>query len=60
MNLVADIHLAESLGWKPEDNLAYAVWQLRAVCSSRNCSVNEPEQYQDNGSQRTILLKRSI
>jgi UDP-glucose 4-epimerase len=28
MTLVADIHLAQSLGWRPRTNLAFAVWQL--------------------------------
>jgi nucleoside-diphosphate-sugar epimerase len=44
MNLVADIHLAESLGWKPKTNLAYAVWQL-AHSQFPELRVNQPEQY---------------
>jgi nucleoside-diphosphate-sugar epimerase len=45
MNLVADIHLAKSLGWKPKTNLAYAVWQL-ARSQFPNLQVTEPAQYQ--------------
>jgi nucleoside-diphosphate-sugar epimerase len=44
MNLVADIHLAESLGWKPRINLAYAVWEL-ARTQFPDLRVNQPEQY---------------
>ena len=44
MNLVADIHLAESLGWKPRTNLAYAVWQL-AQSQYPQLQVTQPEQY---------------
>ncbi len=44
MNLVADIHLAESLGWRPKTNLAYAVWQL-ARSQFPELPVVEPEQY---------------
>jgi nucleoside-diphosphate-sugar epimerase len=44
MNLVADIHLAESLGWKPRTNLAYAVWQL-AQSQFPQLEVTRPEQY---------------
>jgi nucleoside-diphosphate-sugar epimerase len=44
MNLVADIHLAESLGWKPKINLAYAVWQL-ARSQYPDLQVTQPEQY---------------
>jgi nucleoside-diphosphate-sugar epimerase len=44
MNLVADIHLAQSLGWRPRTNLAYAVWQL-AQSQFPNLKVNRPEQY---------------
>jgi nucleoside-diphosphate-sugar epimerase len=44
MNLVADIHLAESLGWKPKTNLAYAVWQL-AASQFPDLQVKQPEQY---------------
>jgi len=44
MNLVADIHLAQSLGWQPKTNLAYAVWQL-ARSQFPNLKVNQPEQY---------------
>lgn len=44
MNLVADIHLANSLGWKPKTNLAYAVWQL-ARSQFPELQVAEPEQY---------------
>jgi hypothetical protein len=45
MNLVAYIHLAKSLGWKPKTNLAYAVWQL-ARSQFPNLQVTEPAQYQ--------------
>lgn len=44
MQLVADIHLAESLGWKPKTNLAYAVWQL-AQSQFPELKVTKPEQY---------------
>lgn len=44
MNLVADIHLVESLGWKPKTNLAYAVWQL-AQSQFPELQVKQPEQY---------------
>jgi hypothetical protein len=44
MNLVADIHLAESLGWKPRTNLSYAVWQL-AQSQFPGLRVTQPEQY---------------
>jgi nucleoside-diphosphate-sugar epimerase len=44
MNLVADIHLANSLGWKPKTNLAYAVWQL-AQSQYPELQVTQPEQY---------------
>jgi nucleoside-diphosphate-sugar epimerase len=44
MNLVADIHLAESLGWRPKTNLAYAVWQL-AQSQFPELRVKQPEQY---------------
>jgi nucleoside-diphosphate-sugar epimerase len=44
MNLVADIHLANSLGWKPKTNLAYAVWQL-AQSQFPELQVTQPEQY---------------
>jgi nucleoside-diphosphate-sugar epimerase len=44
MHLVADIHLAESLGWKPRTNLAYAVWQL-AQSQFPDLHVKRPEQY---------------
>lgn len=45
MNLVADIHLARSLGWQPRTNLAYAVWQL-AQSQFPELQVTKPEQYQ--------------
>jgi nucleoside-diphosphate-sugar epimerase len=45
MNLVADIHLAQSLGWEPRTNLAYAVWQL-AKSQFPELTVKEPKQYQ--------------
>jgi nucleoside-diphosphate-sugar epimerase len=44
MNLVADIHLAESLGWRPKTNLAYAVWEL-AQSQFPELQVRKPEQY---------------
>lgn len=44
MNLVADIHLAQSLGWQPRTNLAYAVWQL-AQSQFSELQVTKPEQY---------------
>jgi nucleoside-diphosphate-sugar epimerase len=44
MNLVADIHLAQSLGWQPRTNLAYAVWQL-ARSQFPELKVDQPEQY---------------
>ena len=44
MHLVADIRLAESLGWKPKTNLAYAVWQL-AQSQFPELRVTEPERF---------------
>ena len=44
MNLVADIHLAQSLGWQPRTNLAYAVWEL-AQAQFPGLSLKKPEQY---------------
>lgn len=44
MNLVADIHLAQSLGWRPRINLAYAVWQL-AQSQFPKLQVIQPEQF---------------
>ncbi len=44
MNLVADIHLAQSLGWQPRTNLAYAVWQL-AQSQFPALTLKKPEQY---------------
>jgi UDP-glucose 4-epimerase len=44
MTLVADIHLAQSLGWRPRTNLAFAVWQL-ARSQFPELTVKQPEQY---------------
>ena len=44
MNLVADIHLARSMGWEPRTNLAYAVWQL-ARSQYPELKVIKPEQF---------------
>ncbi len=44
MNLVADIRLAESLGWRPRTNLAYAVWQL-AQSRFPAPNVQQPAQF---------------
>jgi nucleoside-diphosphate-sugar epimerase len=44
MHLVADIRLAESIGWKPRTNLAYAVWEL-ARSLYPELTVKEPERY---------------
>ena len=44
MNLVADIHLAQSLGWQPKTNLAYAVWEL-AQAQFPGLTLRKPEQY---------------
>lgn len=43
-HLVADISRAQSLGWRPRTNLAYAVWQL-ARTQFPDLAVTEPEQY---------------
>jgi UDP-glucose 4-epimerase len=43
-SLVADISRAESIGWRPRTNLAYAVWQL-ANASFPTLAVKQPEQY---------------
>ena len=43
-HLVADISRAQSLGWRPRINLAYAVWQL-ARANFPELDVTEPEQY---------------
>ena len=47
MNLVADIHLAQSLGWQPRTNLAYAVWEL-ANASVTNLKLTKPQQYAES------------
>lgn len=44
MSLVADIHLAESFGWRPRVNLAYAVWQL-AQSKFPHLPLKRPDQY---------------
>ncbi len=44
MHLVADTHLAQSMGWAPRTNLAYAVWEL-ARTQFPELVVTEPEQY---------------
>ena len=44
MNLVADIHLAQSLGWQPRTNLVYAVWEL-AKSQFPGLSLRQPERY---------------
>jgi nucleoside-diphosphate-sugar epimerase len=46
MNLVADIHFAESLGWQPRTNLAYAVWEL-AQSSFPALKLKQPTQFHD-------------
>ena len=43
-SLVADISRAQSLGWRPRTNLAYAAWQL-ARQMFPNLAVKEPERY---------------
>jgi len=45
MNLVADIHRAQLLGWRPRTNLAYAVWQL-AQTQFPDLKASKPKQYQ--------------
>jgi nucleoside-diphosphate-sugar epimerase len=45
MTLVADIHLARTIGWQPRTNLAYAVWQL-AQSQFPELQVTKPKQYQ--------------
>jgi nucleoside-diphosphate-sugar epimerase len=44
MHLVADIELAQSFGWRPRTNLAYAVWQL-AQSQFPALKVKQPEQF---------------
>ena len=44
MNLVADIHLAQSLGWQPRTNLAFAVWEL-AQSQFPVLTLKKPEQF---------------
>ena len=44
MNLVADTHLAQSLGWQPRTNLAFAVWQL-AQTQFPHLNLKQPDQY---------------
>jgi len=44
MNLVADIHLVESLGWKPKTNLAMPSGNL-AQSQFPELQVKQPEQY---------------
>lgn len=41
MQLVADIRRAETLGWRPHTNLAYAVWQLARTLYPELC-LKEP------------------
>jgi nucleoside-diphosphate-sugar epimerase len=43
MHLVADVRLAQSQGWEPRTNLAYAVWQL-AREQFPGLAVREPER----------------
>ena len=44
MQLVADIHLMQSLGWTPRTNLAFAVWQL-AQSQFPTLQLRKPEQH---------------
>jgi nucleoside-diphosphate-sugar epimerase len=44
MSLVADIHLARSIGWRPRINLAYAVWEL-ARSRHPELKVEKPAQF---------------
>jgi len=46
LQLVADTHLAQSMGWSPRTNLAYAVWEL-AQASFPGLRVTRPEQFYD-------------
>jgi nucleoside-diphosphate-sugar epimerase len=49
MNLVADIHMAQSLGWYPRTNLAYAVWEL-AQASFPELRLNKPARFAELGA----------
>jgi nucleoside-diphosphate-sugar epimerase len=51
MQLVADIHLAQSLGWEPRTNLAYAVWEL-AQASFPGLAVTKPAQFRTAAGER--------
>ncbi len=55
MHLVADIHLAESLGWTPKTNLAYAVWQL-ARSQFPELQVTQPEQYRGHNQPALLIF----
>jgi len=47
IHLVADTHLAQSMGWMPRTNLAYAVWEL-AQTQFPELAVTKPAQYLDH------------
>jgi UDP-glucose 4-epimerase len=54
MHLVADIHLAQSLGWQPRTNLAYAVWEL-AQSSFPGLPVAKPQRYNDHPANAAMM-----
>jgi len=55
MQLVADTHLAQSMGWAPRTNLAYAVWQL-ARTQFPGLKVAEPAQYLERRRHESAAL----
>jgi len=55
MQLVADTHLAQSMGWMPRTNLAYAVWQL-AQTQFPGLAVTKPEQHLEHRTHEPAVL----
>jgi nucleoside-diphosphate-sugar epimerase len=56
MHLVADIDLAQTLGWRPHIRLAYAVWQL-AEAMFPGLALRQPYQFegQHEAAEATML-----
>lgn len=58
MHLVADTHLAQSMGWVPRTNLAYAVWEL-ARTQFPGLKVSEPVQYLEHRGGHTTAVQHA-
>lgn len=58
MHLVADIHLAQSLGWQPRTNLAYAVWEL-AQASFPGLTVTQPQRHNEHHAHAAMMATTS-